>query len=283
MSEQVKWFDYKGHEVPADSGAAMFVKGITYHALHAEAEALRDQNRDLRIEADGWFSRVNGVEDKLEALRAENGRLQAELSGALTGIATEAQAADHYRTELEAAQGLLRDIFCTCNLREMPSEHAIRDISNRIEALLTATTAPEVPDHLRDSAEMVEQGERQEAVLIQAVAVTREDDEEGLRLEWLLEGGISELEFAGQVLFTMPEANDLCDEDGSAYLYRAPQPSQDVRALVEALEHARLFIRNGVELGYVKMPDTDTPDPAHETLPKIEAALASHRQAQRQA
>jgi hypothetical protein len=65
-----------------------------------------------------------------------------------------------------------------------------------------------------------------EPVQIIAVAVTREDDEEGLRLEWLLEGGISELEFAGTVLFAMPEANDLCDEDGSAELYRRPQCSE---------------------------------------------------------
>ena len=47
--------------------------------------------------------------------------------------------------------------------------------------------------------------------------------------------------------------------------------------LLEALEHARLFIRNGVELGYITMPDADTPDPAHETLPKIEAAIAKAR------
>jgi hypothetical protein len=65
-----------------------------------------------------------------------------------------------------------------------------------------------------------------EPVQIIAVAVTREDDEEGLRLEWLLEGGISELEFAGTVLFAMPEANDLCDEDGSAELHRRPQRSE---------------------------------------------------------
>ncbi|WP_288081560.1 hypothetical protein [Pseudomonas sp.] len=59
-------------------------------------------------------------------------------------------------------------------------------------------------------------------VQVMAVAVTREDEEEGLRLEWLLEGGISEMEFAGQVLFAMPEANDLCEGDGSAHVYLAP-------------------------------------------------------------
>ncbi|CAI8806872.1 hypothetical protein EMIT0324P_11068 [Pseudomonas chlororaphis] len=57
-----------------------------------------------------------------------------------------------------------------------------------------------------------------EPILIQAVAVTRQNDD-GMYLEWLLEGGISEMEFPGQVLFAMPEANDLCDEDGSAEIY----------------------------------------------------------------
>ncbi|MFJ2456385.1 hypothetical protein ACIOWK_32575 [Pseudomonas protegens] len=60
-----------------------------------------------------------------------------------------------------------------------------------------------------------------EPILIQAVAVTRQSDD-GMYLEWLLEGGISEMEFPGQVLFAMPEANDLCDEDGSAEIYTRP-------------------------------------------------------------
>jgi hypothetical protein len=58
-------------------------------------------------------------------------------------------------------------------------------------------------------------------------------------------------------------------------LYTHPSPA-DTR-LVEALEHARLFIVNGIDLGYIKMPDVDTPDPAHDTLPMIEAALATHK------
>lgn len=42
---------------------------------------------------------------------------------------------------------------------------------------------------------------------------------------------------------------------------------------VQALKAAREFIRNGVEFGYIHMPDRG--DPAHKTLPLIEAALAS--------
>lgn len=46
-------------------------------------------------------------------------------------------------------------------------------------------------------------------------------------------------------------------------------------ALLEALELARQFIANGIELGYIKMPDQDTPDSAHKTLPLIDAAIAA--------
>lgn len=50
-------------------------------------------------------------------------------------------------------------------------------------------------------------------------------------------------------------------------------PAVDCAVVLDALESARLFIVNGVDLGFIKMPDADTPDPAHETLPKIELAL----------
>lgn len=44
--------------------------------------------------------------------------------------------------------------------------------------------------------------------------------------------------------------------------------------MLAALMKAKQFIVNGVELGFIRMPDTSTPDPAHETLPIIEAAIA---------
>lgn len=43
--------------------------------------------------------------------------------------------------------------------------------------------------------------------------------------------------------------------------------------LLKACKRAKRFIRNGIELGYIKMPDIET-DPAHETLPIIEVAIA---------
>jgi hypothetical protein len=58
-------------------------------------------------------------------------------------------------------------------------------------------------------------------ITIEAVGVTREGDD-GLYIEWTLEGGIAALETAGLVLFACPEANDMCDEDGSCEVYLAP-------------------------------------------------------------
>ncbi|MFV3386664.1 hypothetical protein ACNFCJ_14730 [Pseudomonas sp. NY15364] len=98
-----------------------------------------------------------------------------------------------------------------------------------------------------------------EHVLIQAVAVTRDDEEEGLRLEWLLEGGIAEMEFAGQVLFAMPEANSLCDEDGSAHVYIAPPPdptakeSLSVAASDVLAERQRQITAEGYDSGHDDM------------------------------
>lgn len=54
----------------------------------------------------------------------------------------------------------------------------------------------------------------------------------------------------------------------------------DQQTLLQALstlERARTFIRNGVALGYIRMPDADVPDTAHETLPQIEAAILALR------
>ena len=63
----------------------------------------------------------------------------------------------------------------------------------------------------------------------------------------------------------------------NARLNASPAAPAADAGLVEALEHARLFIVNGIDLGFIQMPEAGTPDPAHETLPMIDAALAAHR------
>lgn len=43
--------------------------------------------------------------------------------------------------------------------------------------------------------------------------------------------------------------------------------------MVKALRAAQQFITNGIEFGYIQMPDPGTPDSAHDTLPMIDAVL----------
>lgn len=50
----------------------------------------------------------------------------------------------------------------------------------------------------------------------------------------------------------------------------APSP-----IVLHALRAAKQFIANGVELGYIRMPDSDCPDPAHEVSNLIDAAISS--------
>jgi hypothetical protein len=44
--------------------------------------------------------------------------------------------------------------------------------------------------------------------------------------------------------------------------------------MLAALKKAREFITNGVDLGFIRMPDPTTPDSAHDTPPMIDAAIA---------
>lgn len=49
-----------------------------------------------------------------------------------------------------------------------------------------------------------------------------------------------------------------------------------VRKLVEVLKHADQFITNGIELGFIRMPDAETSDPAHETPEIVRAAITKY-------
>jgi hypothetical protein len=56
----------------------------------------------------------------------------------------------------------------------------------------------------------------------------------------------------------------------SAYFSNAKAARERMR---EALKKAEGFIVNGTELGFIRMPDKDVPDSAHDTLPMIRAAI----------
>jgi hypothetical protein len=69
------------------------------------------------------------------------------------------------------------------------------------------------------------------------------------------------------------EADELGDmEANAALIVKAVNGLEKMR---EALEAAEQFIVNGVEFGFIRMPDKD--DSALDTLPKIRAALKEAR------
>lgn len=74
-----------------------------------------------------------------------------------------------------------------------------------------------------------------EPVRLTAVAVLREDGDGGLQPEWLLEGGTAEL-WDGALLIVADEHPELCEEDGSAELYRHAQTATAKVVLPERLD-----------------------------------------------
>lgn len=83
--------------------------------------------------------------------------------------------------------------------------------------------------------------------------------------------------------YTEPAEKTLCEaiaraEAAEALAATATRERDEARAEVErkdaALRRADQFITNGIELGFIRMPDASTPDPAHETPGIIRAALA---------
>ncbi|MDY1100585.1 hypothetical protein ACP0H4_30640 [Pseudomonas aeruginosa] len=58
-----------------------------------------------------------------------------------------------------------------------------------------------------------------ESIQVEAVAVTRENDDGELYLDWLLEGGIAELEVPGTLLLVAH--GQITDDEGSGAVYAA--------------------------------------------------------------
>ena len=50
---------------------------------------------------------------------------------------------------------------------------------------------------------------------------------------------------------------------------------EQIKRVQDALNDAQIFIRNGVALGFIRMPDLDCPDPAHNTPKHISQALTT--------
>lgn len=60
----------------------------------------------------------------------------------------------------------------------------------------------------------------------------------------------------------------------------AQSEATDIRKALEALRRADQFITNGIALGFIRMPDADVPDTAHQTPQIIREAIAALAQPQ---
>ncbi len=66
-------------------------------------------------------------------------------------------------------------------------------------------------------------------------------------------------------------------KDIKFYLDRIEELTSRNKKLEAALLEADQFITNGIELGYIRMPDADVPDAAHHIPGNIRAALAGEK------
>jgi hypothetical protein len=64
----------------------------------------------------------------------------------------------------------------------------------------------------------------------------------------------------------------------AATLAAQARTAEVVERAVEAMQSAQRFIKNGVEFGYVRMPDVDCPDPAHKTPELLRASITELQQ-----
>lgn len=212
-------------------------------ALHADAEALRVALHEIAsvnpaqrgIEwaksyaSDGLkgagselYARWLDTFNEAEALRAENGRLQADRDRANQYANQQAIECNKLSTDLEAARGLLRDmrhatrIQPSCQAGIVSPCRCAACVDSRTVDFLTATTSPDVPDHIAEASRMVEQGERQEPVA------------------WALANSADEIGGFAPIYYTKEGAISWANGRNIFPLYTTPQPGPDVRGLVSA-------------------------------------------------
>ncbi|CAK24987.1 hypothetical protein [Pseudomonas phage LKA1] len=159
------WAESSHFDAPADLPGLL----DDYDAMHAEAEALRAENAK-------WQRSHQDIHEP--ALREAHAYIQ------------------ELRTELEEAQGLLRDMRHAARINPSCQQGMVNPcrcgycVDLRIDAFLTSTQAPEARDHIERHLTMAEQGERQEAV---AWALANSADEIGgfAPIYYTKEGAIS--------------------------------------------------------------------------------------------
>ena len=127
----------------------------------SDYETLRRQYLSLRLLTNSALARNRYLcrrddRDMRAALSVNAANVSAErdTNAMLTDLLEKAEAErDELRTELDEARGLLREA------REAYAEAIHREdqqpVMKKIDAFLTATTSPDVPDHIAEASKMV--------------------------------------------------------------------------------------------------------------------------------
>lgn len=314
MSEQVKRYDavhirYEDNNIRYGEGCEVeVVTARDYDALEAEFERLRAQVSALQSDANSWQSGYDkGREDGAKA--AEGWKAQhARDSAELRRLCAEREALS---AELEAIKGQQPVAFYWQDIGYpeprkhgpyfgWPSESALRNVDGGaipvpLYTLPPATLSPEVqasgpyasvagalaqrypkPSLLKDcnvsysnsSRPLAEQGERQEAAC------------------WVPRACLDKLRNGRNNSPTV--LTDGPAEFNDTPLYTAPQPSQGVRALVEAAQQAddvlSAIVRNDQPIETLKREYGEEWSSAIDTVrASLVTQIAAHRQAQSQA
>jgi hypothetical protein len=115
-------------------------------------------------------------------------------------------------------------------------------------------------------ADQVAEGVKPEPIQVEAVAVTREDEDGELYLDWLIEGGISALEVAGQTLLIAH--GKITDGEGGGEVYTVEPAHSDVsvtRELSDAQCEAITTALNALNVA-VSVYDVELADRARKGL-----------------
>ena len=221
---------------------------------------------------------VSGVKALVGALVAFQERLDNAAKNYAAALAAETQAHAFYKSRADYDIGAMNELLnqeteraptppvpeiekliATWRAEDNPHEwgrHDKRACADQLAALLPALEQERALDRLGQDAnnrqaEMIRRLHSETTLLAQAVADVVVERDEARRL----------IVIAGETLIR-----------AEAQLTAAEQSQQALRT---ALEAADRFITNGIELGFIRMPDADCPDPAKAVPGMIRAALAS--------
>lgn len=131
----------------------------------------------------------------------------------------------------------VRDLFVSINPNGLDQSELARDGASFVE-----------PQTINDyhlfragyQAALEAQQGQGEPIMLAAVGELQEDGDGGLEVQWLLEGGTSEL-LHGMTLLVAENAPDLCREEGSAQVYTHADPAEVARLELE-IDQLRLSL-----------------------------------------